>query len=272
VHPRQREIGIARRFCSSEAGDREKAVTAFVRLFTFSAPTDLALFAARCPNVVASYHGSLPLIQHLLESLPIPPESALAWRIALLEGSELSSALQTFHRLYADRIRPLLARYCRDPDDVYQHFLLRVMTKRRFRRTLFGKYAGEGGLVSYLKTAVVREAARRSMSEKGFGHAMDTFEGTQQDTEKAPDWRTMRNELRTTLTAAFRELAEDPGLTPFLLQQGFEMAASDLAEILGLNENLVRQRIFRFRRRFRCLWHRLGTRSAYPFSSDAPGD
>ena len=259
------EIGIAKGLCSSEAPERTKAIGAFVRLFTCSAPTELALLAVRFTDVCASYCGDRPLAQPLLERLPIRTEVSLAWRIALLEGVALSRALGTFHELCGPSLRRRLERFCRNPDDVYQHLLLQILARRPFRLTCFGKYAGEGSLTSYLRTAFVREAARQSRRQRRRRNATDRFEGMEQETEEPPERPAVRHELREDLMAAFRQLAHDPGFLPFVLQQGFEMRATDVADILGTNENTVRQWTFRFRRRFRGVWKRLHPHVACPF-------
>jgi len=272
VPRREREIGIARRLCSSSVVEHNKAIGAFVRLFTFSAPTELASLAASCPDVCASYCNDRPLAQHLLESLPIPRELSLAWRIALLDGKELSTALQTFHERYANRLRKRLARYCRDPDDVYQHLLLQLLTKRRFRQTFFGKYAGKGSLTSYLITTFVREAARQCSLQGRWPSTTELFKEVAERREGSPERAAIRNELRADLTQAFRQVAHDPGFLPFLLQQGFEMSSTHIASILGLSENAVRQRNFRFRSRFRRVWNGLHSQDAYPFASHGSSD
>ncbi len=259
------EIGIAKGLCSSEATERTKAIGSFVRLFTCSAPTELALLAVRFTDVCASYCGDRPLAQHLLERLPIRTELSLAWRIALLEGGELSRALGTFHGRFGQDLRKRLERYSRNPDDVYQHLLLQILTQRRFRLTCFGKYAGEGSLTAYLRTTFVREAARQSRRQGRRRKATHRLEDMEQGTEEPPDRSVVRRELRADLMVAFRQLAHDPGFLPFVLQQGFEMRATDVADVLGTNENTVRQWTFRFRRRFRAAWKRLHPHNTCPF-------
>ncbi|KPL01979.1 MAG: hypothetical protein AMK75_03365 [Planctomycetes bacterium SM23_65] len=259
------EIGIAKGLCSSEAAERTEAIGSFVRLFTCSAPTDLALLATRFTDVPASYRGDRPLAEHLLERLPIRTEVSVAWRIALLEGAALSRALGTFDELCGPRLRKQLERCCRDPDDVYQRLLLQILTQRRFRLTCFGKYAGEGSLSSYLRTALVREAARQSRRQARQRNAAEVLEGMEQGREESPERAAVRHELRTDLMAAFRQLAHDPGFLPFVLQQGFGMRATDVADILQTSDNTVRQWTFRFRRRLRGAWKHLHPHIAYPF-------
>ena len=218
---RGRETKIAEGLASSDEAERTRAVGAFVRLFTCSAPTELALQALCFAEVCASYRGGRPLAQYLLESLPLSEELSLAWRIALLEGSGLSAALQEFEQLHGAQLRKLLRAYSRQPEDVCQDILLRLLTNRRFRRTFFGKYSGKGSLLSYLRTTFVREAIRRTPLQEKTRNPTGPLDEQRQTTEGSPDAHSIRQELRASLTEVFQRLARDPGLLPFLLQQGF---------------------------------------------------
>lgn len=265
---RETELGIAQGLCSADAAERARATGAFVRRFTCSAPTELALVASCFADVCASYRGNGPLAEHLLQHLPIPEELSLAWRLALLEGEGLSSALQAFHERYRRRLSTWLRRYCRDPDDVTQHVLLQILRKRSFRRAFFGKYAGEGTLTCYMRTVFRREAARLSRYQGQSRPSMPLLDGLQQHREPLPGRSAIRRELRTHLTEALQDVSRDPGFVPFLLQQGFDMRPTDIACILGLSENAVRQRIFRVRGRLRRVWRRLHPHKVCPLCVD----
>ncbi len=260
------DADIAGGLASSEEGTRFAAVAAFVRLFTFSAPTELALSGAGHPAVCAAYRGDQPLVRFLLDALPIPEEVSLAWRIALLEGEDLSGALRAFDERYGERIRKLLKSYCRDPEDVYQHVLLELMTRRDFRRSFFGKYSGQGKLLSYLRTVFVREAVRESGRQQRFWKSTDLLDEMPGRREPAPEEVAERHEFRAGITETFRELNEDSGLVPFLLQQCANLRSDQAARVLRLNENAVRQRTFRFRIRFREVWKKLRGPESEPFA------
>jgi DNA-directed RNA polymerase specialized sigma24 family protein len=265
-----KEFGIARKFLSPDQSDRDRAVGAFVRLFTFSAPTELALLAARHGDACSSYCGDRPLAEHLLRTLSIPDELSLAWRITLLEGEALSSALTALDERYGDSIRKGLANHRSSPDDVYQHLMVRIMTRPRLRRTLFGRYSGVGRLVSYLRTAFVRQGLRELRPGRGPKTHEDAAlpAAMRQTTEDSPVLASARAELTAALRDVLRVLAGDAGLLPFLLQQLLEMSVNGVGRILGVDEHVVRQRTFRFRIRFRQAWRRLYPEDSNPFKPD----
>ncbi len=272
MHCWKTETAIAGGLASSDAETRFSAVAAFVRLFTFSAPTELALHGTHYPAVCEAYGGDRSLVRYLLDVLPIPEELSLAWRIALLEGDGLSSALRAFDERYGEQIRKLLRIYCRDPEDVYQHVLLELMTRRDFRRSFFGKYSGRGRLLSYLRTVFVREAVRESGRQQRFWKSTDLLDEMPAKREPPPEAAAKHHEFRWGIAEALREMAGDSGMVPFLLQQCVEMRSDQTAQALGLNENAVRQRTFRFRGRFREVWRRLRPHEPDPFGPESDPD
>ena len=264
---RGREIRIARALRSPNITDRHRAIGEFVRLFTFSAPTDLAIQATAYPEVCSSYSGEQPLAEYLLNTLPLPREVSLAWGIALLEGDALLDALSAFAALLDDAARRLLGGFCRSPEDVCQDHLLQLLANRGFRRTCFGKYSGQGSLLSYLRTALIREAARRSRGLYYEERASEVLNNLSQRSEDAPEVLAARKELRLQIADVLREILADPGLVPFLLQNGLGMSPADTGRVLGLGENAVRQRVFRFRRRFKSVWQSKYPRNPCPFTN-----
>jgi RNA polymerase sigma factor (sigma-70 family) len=267
VADRSAEISVAKGLGSSNEEERMRAVADFVRPFTATAPTELAMLATRYPDVCKSYRGDPPLPQYLLERLPVPPEKSLAWRIACLKGDELSKALREFEETYGEQLRNLLARYCRDPADVYQNIMTRLWENQGFRQTFFGKFSGTGGLFSYITTVFIREACRASKAQKQ-DQGSDLLEDAWQETEDAPSQSALRKELHEKMVAVLAEVSDDPAFMPFLLQQE-DMTYADVLRILktpGLNENTLRQRILRFRERFQEVWRRLYPDDPCPFA------
>ena len=256
---REKEIRIAQALRSPNTTDRQQAIGEFVRLFTFSAPMELAIQATASPEVCSSYCGEQPLAEYLLSTLPLPPEVSLAWRIALLEGNMLLDALSAFATLLGDPARRLLGGFRRCPEDVCQDYLLKLLENRGFRRTCLGKYSGQGSLLSYLRTALIREAARESPGPHCDQGVSEVLDNLPQRSEEPPEESAGRQELRVQIANVLREIHDDPGFTPFLLQNGLEMSHTDAGRVLGLDENVVRQRVFRFRRRFKSVWE-----SKYP--------
>jgi DNA-directed RNA polymerase specialized sigma24 family protein len=266
----EREVGIARKLLSPDESDRDRAVGAFVRLFTFSAPTELALLATHNGDACSSYCGDRPLAEHLLRTLSIPDELSLAWRITLLEGEALSNALAVLDERHGDSIRKGLKNHRPSPDDVYQHLMVRIMTRPGLRRALFGRYSGEGRLVSYLRTAFARQGARELRPGRGPKIHEDAkpSAGLRQTTEDEPERPSARAELRAALRDVLKGLARDAGFLPFLLQQLLQMGVGDVGQILGVDEHVVRQRTFRFRIRFRQVWRSLYPEDPNPFQPD----
>lgn len=254
---RRSEVEIARGLCSSDQVERDRAVGAFVRLFTFWAPTGLALLATRSPQVCAAYQGDRPLAQHLLESLELSDEVSLAWRIALLTGPELSQAAQRFEQDIGGRLRGSLRVLGQAGEDAHQAVMLKVLAEPRFRRTCFGSYSGRGSLTGYLRTVFIREAIRSRRQDEDRDAVQDELERQLETREPRPGERAARRELQEALCRVLSELSQEPGMTAFLLQQGFEMSPGDVARTLDLNETAVRQRTFRFRAKFRQTWRRL---------------
>ena len=263
-----RELGIARKLLSPD--ERDRAVGAFVRLFTFSAPTELALLAAHSGDACRSYCADRPLAEHLLRTLSIPNELSLAWRITLLEGEALSDALAVLDERHGDSIRKGLESHHSSPDDVYQQLMVRIMTRPGLRRTLFGRYSGVGRLVSYLRTAFARQGMRELRSGRGPKIREDAKPSAtlRQTTEEEPERASAGAELRAALRDVLKLLAGDAGFLPFLLQQLLELGVGDVGQILGVDEHVVRQRTFRFRIRFRQTWRRLHPEDPNPFQPD----
>jgi DNA-directed RNA polymerase specialized sigma24 family protein len=261
------ENGIARGLASTDAVERHDALGALVRRFTFSAPAELALLAVEHPQACRSYRGDCPLAEHLLRTLPISEELALAWRLALLEGDALRRAVRELDARVGAPARAMLARYTRNPDDAWQSFLARTLSNAGFRRTCFGTFAGTGALLGYLKTVLVRDAAPRP-STPAETTLPDGPACELPSREPRPDARAMRGELRGRIAEVLQDVADDPGLTFFLIQQALDFTPGEIARTFALKENLVRQRTFRFRERFRLKWAtRYGERSV-PFFAE----
>jgi DNA-directed RNA polymerase specialized sigma24 family protein len=76
----------------------------------------------------------------------------------------------------------------------------------------------------------------------------------------------VRRQLRLQIATALQEVLGDPGLVPFLLQNGLGMSPADAGRVVGLGENAVRQRLFRFRRRFKRVWQSKYPHNQCPFT------
>jgi len=270
LHDRRSELAIARKLDSDDPSERDEAVGTFVRLFTFSAPAQLALLALRQPEVVRAYRGDTSLVQHLLAQLTIPPEQRLAWRLALLKGPALLTAVDTFCGNYQEEIRRQLTRVTADADDVWQELFLKLSTQRQFRQSVFGSYAGLGRLVSFLRRAFLREAIRCTRRTRNVAVPSESLEERTQCTERGPDRGLDGEELSDALAEVLRELTDDPGLLPFILQCGLGLKPAQVARVLRLSPNTVRQRTFRFRRRFKALWSKRFAEEAFPFADPCP--
>ena len=252
---------IAQALRSPVMAERHRGVGAFIRRFTFPAPAQLALAAADASGNGWQYSERQPLAEQLLECAELPEPVRTAWRVALLEGDELDKALQELNSRHGQTLRRCISGYGAWGEDAYQEFMLRIVRDRQFRRKCFGSYAGEGELSSYLMT-VMRQTAAMTVPHPDAESAdmEDVAAG-----ESAAEKRVKSDELRRSVKETLKEVGEDLGLVPFLLQQCLGMTQEDTAEILGTKGNSIRQRTFRFRQRFQRTWRRLNQGTQGPF-------
>ena len=243
---------------------RASAVGAFVRKFTFSAPAELALRAGMHPQACLSFKGARSLVEHLLEAAHLPEEMRLAWSIALLEGDALRRALQEFADHMGRDIRRYLKAAFGDEEDAWQELLLAILERPEFRKKVFGSFAGEGKLASYLRKTFLRESMRLKKDAACPSFSPDLLDETPQQRETAPHEMEQEGGSREKLRTVLRELSDDPGLLPFLLQHGFELTAAQIGEILGISNSAVRQRTFRFRKRFKERWDQGTSKDSIP--------
>ncbi|GEM_PF-3459823 len=254
---------IAESLRSPDIRKRNRGVGAFVRRFTFSAPTDLALTAAEKMGKDKEYQPGKPLVEQLLEMADLSESVKTAWRVALSEGEALKVALAEFAKQHGKTLSRSLSRDAGAGEDACQEFLRRLLEDRAFRRKCLGSYAGEGELCSYLRRVLWQTA-----QSVGHEQAVTGVDVQMAKTEKTrPEVFVERKELQRQLKDALKELADDVGMMPFLLQHGMGMSAEDAAEVLGTSANTVRQRVFRFRGRLRHTWARQNPDEQDPFPS-----
>lgn len=245
---------LARALASADYAVRREGVEQFVRSLGMSAPVALTNLALEHPEACLSYDGSRPLAAHLLDTLPLAADVAAAWRVALLEGEALRSAIAALDVRVGPEIRAILNARGLDGDGAWQAFIEQLIAKRSLRQSCLGKYSGRGDLAAYLLTAVSREATRlvprRDRGEGGPDDPLELLAGANESPSEAVE----RREMLDRIAAVLADVADDPGLTLFLLQQQLDLAPTQVARVFRLRENVVRQRTFRFRERFRRAW------------------
>ncbi len=268
----RKEQGIARKLGSADESECLSAMAELARLYPApAAAIELAIWAIRSPDICRSYTGKVPLAQHFLEALPLPEDPALAWGIALFEGDQLMGKFRLLEERHGAYLRRVLRKCCRNPEDVWHDVVLRWINEPKFRRVVFGKYAGRGTLRSFLMPMLVREAVRTSKFDREQSLEDTRSEHARQGKETGPSVAAERKEMRQKIVNMFAVLAEDIGFVPFILKQYAGLSMQDVLQVLRepkLTAGALRKRVHDFKNRFRREWSDAYPEDICPFADD----